>query len=203
MSQKPSMNSLTRICSLVKVLRWGIVMGCMLVPAAYAAPVATFSSGKLSGFTDLLIGGAHFDVSIQDGTCAGVFGAGTGGSLAQAGGLCNVGSFAFHSAATAHAANDALYAAIVAEGYAARPDDIFDPAHAPPHNSLIFWTPYADSSTLGIISSDLRICVSGAPGGCGANCDGQIQDNRPHLTTTAGTSNAVWAVFAPVAEPET
>ena len=73
----------------------------------------------------------------------------------------------------------------------------------PPHNSVIFWTPYADSSTLGIISSDLRICVSGAPGGCGANCDGQIQDNRPHLTTTAGTSNAVWAVFAPVAEPET
>ena len=65
-----------------------------------------------------------------------MFGTGTGGSTAQAGDLCNVGSFAFHSAATAHAAIDALYAAIVAEGYAARPDDIFDPAHAPPSQLL-------------------------------------------------------------------
>jgi len=164
----------------------------MAIPIAYAGPIPTFSGGKLSGFTGIHVGASIFDVSIEDGTCAGVFGAGTGGAAGQAGGQCDVSAFAFHNATDAGAASSALYAAITAAGFNGMPDSILDPAPAAIHNAMIVWTPFGDDAALGILSSDLRICD---PTACTAAApDGQVIAPRFHLTSTAG-ANSVWGVW--------
>jgi len=164
-----------------------------------ATPIATFSGGKLSGFNGIAVAGRLYNVSIGDGTCAGVFGAGSGGAPGQVGGLCNTSRFAFNTAAGAGAASSALYAAITGAGFNGLPNSIVDPSPAPGiHNAMIIWTPFLGDPLLGIETSDLRIC-QGA--GCGTGFDGQILAARFHTTSTAG-ANSVWGVWQ-VPEPST
>jgi hypothetical protein len=153
----------------------------------------------LSGFNGIAVAGRLYNFSIQDGTCAGVFGAGTGGAPAQAGGQCNTSRFAFNTAARAGAASSALYAAITGAGFNGSPDSIFDPSTAAIHNAMIVWTPFLGDPILGIMSSDLRICD---PTACtAAQPDGQVIAPRFHLTSTAH-ANSVWGVWQ-VPEPST
>ena len=189
----------SKLIGIVRALRLGVLISCMAIPSAYAVPIATFSGGKLSGFTGILVGSSLFDVSIEDGTCAGVFGSGTGGAASQAGGLCNVAGFAFSNATDAGAASLALYAAITGAGFNGLPDSIVDPSPAAVHNAMIVWTPFGDNPTLGIFTSDLRICDTSA---CTvAAPDGQVIAPRFHLTSTAN-ANSVWANWtAAVPEP--
>jgi hypothetical protein len=164
-----------------------------------ATPIATFTGGKLSGFNGIAVGGRLYNFSIQDGTCAGVFGAGTGGAASQTGGQCNTSRFAFGTAAGAGAAASALYAAITGAGFNGLPNSIFDPSPAVPHNAMIIWTPFLGDPLLGIKSVDLRLCDSTA---CTvAAPDGQVIAARFHLTSTAG-ANSVWGVWQ-VPEPST
>jgi PEP-CTERM motif len=164
---------------------------------ADATPIATFTAGKLSGFTGIAVGGRLYNFSIQDGTCASVFGAGSGGAPGQAGGLCDTSEFAFGTAAGAGAAASALYAAITGAGFNGLPNSIFDPSPAALHNAMIIWTPFLGDSLLGIKSVDLRICD---PTACTLLApDGQVIAARFHTTSTAG-ANSVWGVWQ-VPEP--
>jgi hypothetical protein len=168
-----------------------------IATSADATPIATFTGGKLSGFNGIAVGGRLYNFSIQDGTCAGVFGAGSGGSASQAGGLCNTGGFAFSTPAGATAAATALYAAITGAGYNGQPSQFFDPSPASTHNTVIIWTPFLGDPLLGIKSSDLRICDTTS---CTvAAPDGQVIAPRFHTTSTAG-ANSVWGVWQ-VPEP--
>jgi hypothetical protein len=170
-----------------------------LAPKADATPIATFSGGKLSGFTGIAVGGRLYNFSIADGTCAGVFGAGSGGAAGQTGGLCNTSGFAFSTPTGAGAASSALYAAITGAGFNGLPNSIFDPSTAANHNAMIIWTPFLGDPLLGIKSSDLRICD---PTACTAAApDGQVIAPRFHLTSTAN-ANSVWGVWQ-VPEPST
>jgi len=168
-----------------------------LTPTASATPIATFSDGMLSGFIGITVGSSIFKVSIVDGTCAGVFGVGTGGAAAQIGGLCNVPAFAFQNSTDATAASNALYAAIVGAGFAGMPDSILDTVNpgAIATNAII-WTPYAGDSVLGILTSDLRICAPCAAG----QFDGQVA-LRDHLNATG--ANSSWGVWHDIPEPST
>jgi len=166
---------------------------------ADATPVATFTGGKLSGFTGITVAGRIYNFSIQDGTCASVFGAGSGGAPSQTGGLCNTSRFVFNTAAGAGAASSALYAAITGAGFNGLPNSIFDPSPAAVHNAMIIWTPFLGDPLLGIKSSDLRICD---PTACTvAAPDGQVIAPRFHLTSTAN-ANSVFGVWQ-VPEPST
>jgi len=200
MSHLAEKNMKSNRVRIARVLRLAIVASCMAITSAYAVPIPTFSGGKLSGFTGILVGTSLFDVSIKDGTCAAVFGPGTAGAPAptQAGGPCDDDAFAFHSATDAGAASSALYAAIKAAGFNGLPDSILDPSTAAVHNAMIVWTPFGDDPVLGILTSDLRIC---AAGGCtGAQFDGEVIPPRFHLTSTAN-ANSVWGVWT-TAVPE-
>ena len=168
---------------------------------AEATPIALFTGGKLSGFNGIAVGGRLYNFSIQDGTCAGVFGAGTGGapSPTQAGGQCNTSRFVFNTPAGAGAAASALYAAITGAGFNGLPNSIFDPSPAALHNAMIIWTPFLGDPLLGIKSVDLRLCDTTA---CTpTQPDGQVIAARFHLTSTAG-ANSVWGVWQ-VPEPST
>lgn len=165
--------------------------------SADATPIATFTGGKLSGFQGILVGSRLYNFAIADGTCAGVFGAGTGGAPGQTGGQCNTGRFAFSGPAGAAAAASALYAAITGAGFNGLPNSIFDPSPAAIHNAMIIWTPFLGDPLLGIKSVDLRICDITA---CTAAApDGQVIAARFHLTSTAN-ANSVWGVWQ-VPEP--
>lgn len=170
-----------------------------IATSADATPIATFTGGKLSGFNGIAVGGRLYNFSIQDGSCAGVFGAGTGGAPGQSGGQCNTSRFAFSTPAGAGAAASALYAAITGAGFNGLPNSIFDPSPASPHNAMIIWTPFLGDPLLGIKSVDLRICDTTA---CTvAAPDGQVIAARFHLTSTAN-ANSVWGVWQ-VPEPST
>ncbi len=186
---------------IVQALRLGVVIGSMAVSSAYATPIAVFSGGKLAGFDDVAVGSGLFDVRIQDGTCAGIFGPGTAGPATQAGGPCDANAFAFlHDGTAAPAASAALYAAITAAGFNGNPDGILDPSPAAGiHNAMIIWTPFdfGNGVTQGIFTSDLRICTGA---GCGTGADGDIIAPRFHLTSTAN-ANSVWAVWTRAPEP--
>jgi hypothetical protein len=189
----PSMKAIAAGLAVLSIAVFG------LAQEAYATPIATFTAGKLSGFNGIAVGGRLYNFNIADGTCAGVFGAGTGGSPGQAGGLCNTSRFAFNTAAGAGAASSALYAAITGAGFNGLPNSIFDPSPAAIHNAMIIWTPFLGDPLSGIKTSDLRICDSTA---CTAAApDGQILAARFHATSTAG-ANSVWGVWQ-VPEPST
>jgi hypothetical protein len=169
-----------------------------IATAAEATPIPVLTGGKLSGFQGILVGSRVYNFAIADGTCAGIFGAGSGGAAGQAGGLCNTGAFAFNTASGAAAASSALYAAITGAGYNGKPGLFYDPSPATNHNAVIIWTPFLGNAS-GIESSDLRICDV-------TSCtltqpDGQVIAPRFHLTSTAG-ANSVFGVWQ-VPEPST
>ena len=161
---------------------------------AGATPITiTNGSGILLGFDGLSIGGNSYNFRIDDGTCAGIFGAGTGGGAGLAGGLCNLNAFAFHTAADATNANTILLAAIAATTFDHQPALIFDPA--PGNNtSRVIWTPYGENPggvPDGILTAHLNI--------------GLVTDTQSlvlHANSSAG-NNGVWGVFSQVPEPST
>ena len=167
--------------------------GALLVSVeAEAAPIPVTSGGILLGFDNLAIGSSFYDFRIADGTCAAIFGAGTGGGAALGGGPCNLNNFAFHTAADATDANTVLLAAIAATPFDHQPALIFDPS--PGNNtSRVIWTPYGESPggvPVGILTAHLSI---------GLVTDTQSLVN--HAATSAG-GNGVWGVFT-VPEPST